>query len=62
MDYLDKTMQDLNSRVERTAKTVQKHDAQLTELENKMYGTGDEIPIPARIEEVFTAVKIVQEI
>ena len=62
MDYLDKTAQDLSSREERTAKTVQKHDAQLTELENKMYGTGEEIPIPARIEEVYAAVKIVQEV
>ena len=26
-----------------------------------MYGTGDEIPIPARIEQVFTAVKIANE-
>ena len=62
MDYLDKTMQDINSRIERSAKSVQKHDAQLAELETKMYGSGEEIPIPARIEELFAAVKIVQEV
>ena len=57
MDYLDKTMQDINSRIERSAKSVQKHDAQLAELETKMYGSGEEIPIPARIEELFAAVE-----
>ena len=62
MDYLDKTMQDINSRIERSAKSVQKHDVQLAELETKMYGSGEEIPIPARIEELFAAVKIVQEV
>ena len=62
MDYLDKTMQDINSRIERSAKSVQKHDAQLAELETKMYGSAEEIPMPARIEELFAAVKIVQEV
>ena len=62
MDHFDKTLQDLSTRVERTAKQVQKHDAQLIQLEDKMYGTGEEMPIPARIEEVFSAVKIIQDV